>query len=259
MLLAYPLVFQSWWGLCSLCANVQADLDDKRYIFWRSKPVGVKSFMTIKYLVGLFVAFIVIVSPIVFGFLSCRIVQNEKIELGFYQVAGILLFISLLTYSLCFFCNVLVRKTARAWLIGMAMTVFVLLVPFILPLNLKETRDVVTTTFVIYLIFLTIMLVPSLTAFIASLIAVSRNWHLQTNLKGLLWTGAALIFLLMLLFTRQVANIKVLDEKEVYNIYHECVKRIDGKLLLEAQPMCPLVSNPEKQKFENVYVETEND
>jgi hypothetical protein len=59
------------------------------------------------------------------------------------------------------------------------------------------------------------MLVPSLTAFIASLIAVSRNWHLQTNLKGLLWTGAALIFLVMLLFTRQVANIKVLDEVEI--------------------------------------------
>jgi hypothetical protein len=56
-------------------------------------------------------------------------------------------------------------------------------------------------------------------AFIVSLFAVSCNWHLQTNLKGLLWTGAALVFLIMLLFTRQVANIKVLDEVELPKEY----------------------------------------
>ena len=62
------------------CANVQADLADKRYVFWRSKPVGVKSFMAIKYLVGLFMAFIVIASPVVFTLISSGVIQGEKIE-----------------------------------------------------------------------------------------------------------------------------------------------------------------------------------
>jgi hypothetical protein len=30
------------------CANVQADLNERRYIFWRSKPANVKMLMTLK-------------------------------------------------------------------------------------------------------------------------------------------------------------------------------------------------------------------
>ena len=37
-----PLLF----GLLA-CANVQGDLEEKRYIFWRSKPVDAKRFMTL--------------------------------------------------------------------------------------------------------------------------------------------------------------------------------------------------------------------
>ncbi|MBL7215188.1 MAG: hypothetical protein ISS71_05875 [Phycisphaerae bacterium] len=198
------------------CGNVQADLDDKRYIFWRSKPVGVKTFMAIKYLVGLFIAFIVIACPIAFTLISCMI-QKEKIERGFMVYVVNFQLISLLAYSSCFFCNVLVRKTARAWLIGMAMVVFLMLVPFILPLNFKDVAS--DFLFVASMAYLSVTLIPSLIAFIVSLVAASRNWHLQTNLKGLLWTGASLIFLLMLLFTHQVASIKVLDEVEVPKNY----------------------------------------
>lgn len=195
------------------CADVQADLDDRRYIFWRSKPVGVKTFMTIKYIVGLLIAFAAIVSPLSFAYISSAFADAEKLQMGFTIFAINCLLISLASYSVCFFCNVLVRKTARAWLIGMAMVLFLLLVPFILPLSFKDmTSDFIFAASVVYI---SVTLIPALIAFIASLVAASRNWHLQTNLKGLLWTGAGLIFLLMLLFTRQVANIKVLDEVEI--------------------------------------------
>ena len=130
--------------------------------FWRSKPVGVKTFIAIKYLVGLFIAFVVIAFPFLFSIVSCSIVKNAEIELGFYQLIANSLFISLLTYSLCFFCNTLVRKTARAWLIGMAMTVFLLLLPFILPLNLTEIREVIIAASAIYL---SVTLATSLIAF----------------------------------------------------------------------------------------------
>jgi hypothetical protein len=191
------------------CANVQADLDDKRYLFWRSKPVGIKRFLALKYVAGLLLAALMFLCPYLFTVISCMICHPDFHALvwPFVINCGLIL---IMVYSLCFFCNVLIRKTARAWLIGMAMTVFILLTPFILPLNFKDTRDFVITASVVYLSF---TLVPSLIAFIVSLVAVSHNWHLQTNLKGLLWTGAALIFLVLLLFTRQVANIKVLDTK----------------------------------------------
>ena len=200
------------------CANVQADLDEKHYIFWRSKPVGVKKFMALKYVVGMTLSMIVIASPLVFSYISTQIYHiNEGFEATqsvFYPVV----FVAAMAYSLCFLCNVLVRKTARAWLIGMTLACFLLLVPFILPLNFKGVGDILDYFFntarpsIQTLILFLIASVPSLLALLLSLIATDRNWHLQTNLKGLLWTGAALIFLIIVLFTHQVANIRVLDE-----------------------------------------------
>ena len=38
------------------CANIQGDLQDKRYTFWRSKPAGIKKIMSLKYFVGLIIS-----------------------------------------------------------------------------------------------------------------------------------------------------------------------------------------------------------
>lgn len=199
------------------CGNVQADLDDRRYIFWRSKPVRVITFIALKYFVGLLMAFVVIGSPIAFGLITSILVQDEKLDRSFIALIINFQLISLLTYSLCFFCNVLIRKTARAWLIGMAMTCLLLLVPFVLPFKFKDiSGDFLLVASTVYI---SITIGVSLIAFILSLCAVSRDWHLQTNLKGLLWTAASVVFLLMLLFSRQVANIKVLDEIQVPQDY----------------------------------------
>ncbi|MCK4999794.1 MAG: hypothetical protein KAS23_09670, partial [Anaerohalosphaera sp.] len=238
------------------CSNVQADLDDKRYIFWCSKPVSINLFMTIKYFVGLLISMVLLACPVLFAVISNQICETNKSLNTDLPVFLSVIFITIMTYSLCFFCNVLVRKTARAWLIGMAITCFLMLVPFILPLDHKDITNVVPGTSLIYLF---IMLGTSIIAFALSLIATSRNWHIQTNLKGLLWTAAALIFLLMMLFTRQIANIKVLDEKIIRGPFVNCIKHAGDKLLLEFQVQTHPDPNPNEHKFENFFIEASND
>ena len=59
------------------CANVQADLDDKRDLFWRSKPVRVGAFITTKFMVGLLLALAVLLVPVVF------ICENNQYAMSF--------------------------------------------------------------------------------------------------------------------------------------------------------------------------------
>ena len=196
------------------CVNVQGDLDEKRYIFWRSKPANVKLLITIKFFTGLIISLLIIACPVVFAILSNIIWNEEGIErVVFATYVPLPILIAIMTYSLCFACNVVVRKTARAWLIGMLTGCFLLVLPFMLPLDYKDYMNDVM--FLMFGFFMTIILIASAGAFIFALFAAKHDWHLKTNLKVLLWVGAGLIFVLLMLFSSQVANIKVLQEKEI--------------------------------------------
>jgi hypothetical protein len=108
---------------------------------------------------------------------------------------------------------VLVRNTARSWLIGMLLTGFVLIVPFILPLGFTDmVSDIEVWALGFYP---AIILVASAAAFVFALFAAEHDWHLKTNLKGLLCVGTALVFVLLMLVSSQVASIRVLHEKEI--------------------------------------------
>lgn len=195
------------------CANVQADLDEKRDAFWRSKPVSVCHFITGKFFIGLIMALVIVACPILFMWISTSLSRGESLR----DVRFVLLVIplvSVLTYAVCFLCNVLVRKTARAWLIGMAITCFALLIPFVLPLNIKDmTTDLVVVKWFLGTI-LAATLGLSVLSFVGSITAVERNWQIHAHLRSLIWGGAGLIFVVFLLFSRQIANIKILDEKK---------------------------------------------
>jgi len=196
------------------CANVQGDLSEKHYIFWRSKPANVKLLITLKFFIGLIASLLIVACPLVFHFVSNLIWNKEGIEKRFflYYVPPPIL-IAIMTYSLCFACNVLVRKTARAWLIGMLIGCFLLVLPFMLPLDYKDfVSDVMLWSWGPYL---AIIFIAPVGAFVFALYAAKHDWHLRTNLKSLLWTGAGLVFVLMMLFSSQVANIKVLQEKKI--------------------------------------------
>lgn len=192
------------------CASVQADLDNRRDCFWRSRPVRVQTFMMFKYSVGIVLTLILMACPVLFSMVSTHFCKPLSEDIWTMPLVYNMVFVSAMAYSLCFLCNVLIRKTARAWLVGMTVTALLLLMPFVLPLNFRDLRaDFLTVISPVY-VFLT--LGTAVAAMALMLLAASCNWHLRTNLKGLLWIGGAGLFLLMLLSSRQVANIKVLDE-----------------------------------------------
>jgi ABC-type transport system involved in multi-copper enzyme maturation permease subunit len=216
------------------CANVQADLDQKRYIFWRSKPANVKLLMTVKFFVGLIASLIVLACPAVFAIATVVLFAKERIEREPMYSMPFLVLIAVMTYSLCFACNVLVRKSARAWLIGMLLAGLLLVLPFVLPLNYKDlVTDTLRWTLSAYL---AIVLGASAAAFVFSLYATQHDWHLRTNLKGLLWVGAGLLFVLMMLFSSQVANIKVLQEKQIDSSWGQStLDNFDNRIILQGR------------------------
>jgi len=216
------------------CANVQADLDQKRYIFWRSKPANVKLLMTVKFFVGLIASLIVLACPAVFAIATVVLFAKECIEREPMYSMPFLVLIAVMTYSLCFACNVLVRKSARAWLIGMLLAGLLLVLPFVLPLNYKDlVTDTLRWTLSAYL---AIVLGASAAAFVFSLYATQHDWHLRTNLKGLLWVGAGLLFVLMMLFSSQVANIKVLQEKQIDSSWGQStLDNFDNRIILQGR------------------------
>ncbi len=191
------------------CVNVQADLGDKRYIFWRSKPVNIKYIMTIKYFVGLFVSFFIIACPFVFGIMSAYFSHESLENMDLEIVLPTFFLVSTITYTLCFTSNVFIRNTARAWLVGMLITGFFLILPFLLPLNLRDYNSLLNLKRILIIVPLV-----AISVFILSLFAAQYDWHLKTNLKGLLWVIAGIVFVLFMFFSSQVANIKVLDEIE---------------------------------------------
>ena len=119
--------------------------------------------------------------------------------------------LSTVTYTLCFGANVFIRNTARAWLVGMLITgFFIFILPFLLPFKLIDINSLFSLK-----IISVIALFVIIWFFLISLFAAQYDWHLKTNLKGLLWVIAGIVFVLFMSFSSQVANIKVLDEIEV--------------------------------------------
>jgi hypothetical protein len=219
------------------CANVQGDLNEKHYIFWRSKPANVKLLITHKYFIGLVASLLIIACPVIFVIL-CSIIWNSE---GFDRFVPLPILIAIMAYSLCFACNVVVRKTARAWLIGMLIGCFVLVLPFMLPLNLKDfMTDVMLLTFGLYL---TIILVVSAAAFVFALYAAQHDWCLKTNLRELLWVGTGLVFILLMLFSSQVANIKVLCEREIDAVGTNELAYLGNRVILKGRSYIDVDNN----------------
>lgn len=211
------------------CANVQADLDDRRYTFWRSKPVGAASFITIKFAIGLLLALFIFAFPVVFGLVGDKMYPRtfDRVDAAA-PIYWNFLLITVMAYSVCFLCNVLMRKTARAWLIGIAVSCFVLVIPFILPLQFKDINSDFLNR--ISAIYLYMMFGASLAAFCCSLAAIAYDWHFQANIKGLLWAVAGMVFLLILVCSRQIANITVLDEIQAPETFDGRIGKTDNQL-----------------------------
>jgi len=92
-----------------------------------------------------------------------------------------------------------------------------------------------------------IILIASATAFVFALYATQHDWHLRTNLKGLLWVAAGLVFVLTILFSSQVANIKLLGEKETTKYSYESfgvrLDRIESRVTLKGRSYVDIDNN----------------
>ena len=212
------------------CANVQADLNEKRYTFWRSKPANPKAFIALKFFIGLVIILIMSASPLLFSIITCTLC-NVRNHLNILESMSFAI-IGIMTYSLCFACNVIIRRSARAWVVGMMLTCLVLVIPFVLPLGYKDfMSDALLHMSIIYMV---LIFAVSTGAFLFSMFAAARDWHLKINLKRILWSAMAMIFAVMMLFSSQIANIKVLQEKQLNSQYDwpQDFGNIDRKIVL---------------------------
>jgi len=236
IMLAVPLM-----GLIA-CSNVQADFREGHCDFWRSKPVRTKLFVTLKFFSGLIMGLVLMACPAVFGMVSVAVCDVYDLSaLLVAQILGVASIFGVIVYSFCFASNMVIRRTARGWLIGLTLACLAVLLPFMLPLGFKDFgRDLFSDALKFYIIMSVVILaVP----FLFSLFAADRNWHLRTNLKGLLWAGAGLLFSLMMFFSSQVANIKVLDEVEVKSVHLASLTNIDGEIVLNGQSYVEIDDN----------------
>ena len=227
------------------CANVQADLEPRREGFWRSKPLNISGFMAGKYAIGLLLAILIFACPLLFSWISLVYV-GETVEYSLGYVVGLLL-VLLMTYSICFFVNVLIRKTAQAWLVGVAVTLLILLLGYVVPLNIKDVPDVFLIKSAM-LLGLVLTLGSSVIAIVGSILAVKHHWRVHTHLRSLLWGGVGLVFVLALLLSRQIANIKVVKEINLSDqmaIAPDPILEINGKYFIGAEGECyqVLISN----------------
>lgn len=195
------------------CSNIQADFKQSRYIFWQSKPVRTILFIALKYFVGLIAALFIFACPVVFGFITSNLCGEDFLQGQEMEFVVMPSFLAIMTYSLCFASSILIRKTARGWLVGLSLASLGLLLSVMLMFS--HNNDGTDMTDFVYKVFISVPCTISIGAFIFALIAAARNWHLKTNLKGLLWAAAVLIFSLMMFYGSQIANIKVLDELEI--------------------------------------------
>lgn len=228
---ALALCFTPLLAALIACANVQGDLDERRDQFWRSKPVGISRFIAGKFVIGLILSMIILACPCILMRIAAAL-SGERLEgpvsLHFYAIA----FVCLLAYSISFFSNVLIRNTAKAWLIGMTIACFALLIPFLLPLKIKDVYGTILWDSAFLQWSLVVILAGSVLSLAGSLLAVKRNWQVRTELRGLLWGGAALIFAVILLFSRQIANIEILDERDVPGTGNSRLVSRDGKTIV---------------------------
>ncbi|NQV34762.1 MAG: hypothetical protein HQ515_18860 [Phycisphaeraceae bacterium] len=215
------------------CANVQGDLDERRDLFWRSKPVGVCRFISGKFLIGIVLCLVILACPILWMWITTTLSGQRRLDGPSHYYVYSIAFVSLLAYSMCFFCNVLVRKTARAWLIGLVFTCFVLLIPLLLPLNIKDVYADMAMEKWIMAAYVGVILGGTVLAMIGSIVAAQRNCKVHTQLRGLLWGGAGLIFAVILLFSRQIANIQILDEKPISRTSYPGLVRRGDKVTVQ--------------------------
>jgi hypothetical protein len=185
--------------------------------FWRSRPIGVLQWMLVKYLVGLAVVLGACVLP-----LGLELAFNRERDAIFLMLWMPFFWTAL--FSLGFAAGCLVRNTAHAAIVGLVSMLLVYVLPLLLPpirwLNVGGITDIYSDLGTwpriwtgVAVKFAAGMAGLSLLGAIIALLAVRRDWRIQSGRKMLYGSiSAALLILFATVGVELGTNLPVLQQ-----------------------------------------------
>jgi hypothetical protein len=231
-ILTFGGVLAVFVGVGVSCRDFSGHLED----FWRSRPVSVTRWMAVKYVVGLMVVLAAcLIPPTVELLIGHR--QADENELA--PLISSFSFMWTTIYSMGFLAGCLVRRNAHAAMLGLAAMLLLYFLPLIVPplvgLSIANVRNsyepIFRTTFQRFAWsrgqywFAAQMLIIALAVLSLSLVAVQRNWRVESGRKMMYGSvsGAFLILFASAAFQLGtnmplLQQIDLLPDEHVYQI-----------------------------------------
>jgi hypothetical protein len=223
-------------GVLAIFVAAGATCRDLRGVmeFWRSRPIGVLQWMLVKYFVGLAVVLAACVLP-----LGLELEFSRGRDAIFLMVWMPFFWTAL--FSLGFAAGCLVRNTAHAAILGMVGMLLVYVLPLLLPpigwMNVEWITEIysVLGTWPTILTsaavkFAAGMAVLSLLGAIIALLAVRRDWRIQSGRKMLYASiSAALLILFATVGVELGTNLPVLQQIDLPKTQDVFMIHCDGR------------------------------
>ncbi len=221
-------------GLLAIIFAVAAacrDLHPGLQMFWQSRPVTLRRWLTTKYMVGLAFVLITCCLPLLFqsvleiradylDSLASGQPTNWLAELFYFRrfALGVLVchtFTIVLIYSMAFLIGCLVRRAAHAAILSIAAGALIYFLPVLLPpLGWLSVYVVMQTVadyrgfhfYAVYVPFAAAMLASSAVTLLTTIVAVHRNWRLNLDLRLMCWALGGVAVLLFATFGFQLRS-----------------------------------------------------
>ena len=182
-------------GVGTTCRDFHGRLDD----FWRSRPVSPLQWLAVKYVIGLLVVIASCVLPLLLDWVTNRSDYLDPLILLFP-------FVWCAIFSIGFLAGCLIRRTAHAAMLALAAMLLIYFVPIVIP-PLRAFDITTITYFMRYpglssnrtenaIIFIAGMLGLAAVLLSISLIAVRRDWHIDSGRKTMYGSISAAFLLL---------------------------------------------------------------
>jgi hypothetical protein len=210
------------------------DLGGRRQDFLRSRPLHLVRWVLVKYATGLAVVLVTCVPPLALDLVANNVKWWTQTDVAilwypFFWVA---------LYSLAFLCAALVRRVAHATMLGLAAMLLLYFLPVVFPFlqhfsidwvmdrsqqlgqqHWYARDDLVPLHLRIEMrqfMFVAGMLVISAAALIASVLAIARDWRIESGTKMMYWSiGSTLVILFASASFRLATNLPALQQIDV--------------------------------------------
>jgi ABC-type transport system involved in multi-copper enzyme maturation permease subunit len=211
------LAFGGMFALIVAIGVLCHDFKGNTFYFWTSRPIGLKSFLLIKYLAGLSVVLCVCIVPLVLNLLIYHL-SNTRVQVyttNTFDVLSCHSFTILLLFSVTFLISTLVRQAANTALLSLSAALLVYFVP-----TLFSSLESVSIFYYLsegvfdhiirssynggpvlvlsqgYTQFVAVMLGLSLACLIMSWLVLERNWRISISRHAMPWCLGLVVLLL---------------------------------------------------------------